>query len=96
MADNDFITRSRDAGSDAVQKAQDTLEQVLGQINRASEQMNKASEDQARQAQEFVQDLLERGRVASERLVESVDKELRRRSPRSAGTSSSWSDASPS
>src|SRR3954452_1541006 len=77
MGDQDFISRSRDAGSEAVQRTQDALEQVLAQINRASDQLNKASEDQARQAQEFVQELLERGRSTSERLVESVDKELR-------------------
>ncbi len=55
MADNDFLSRSRDAGSDAVQKAQDALEQVLGQINRASDNL----------------------KTTSERLVESIDKELR-------------------
>ena len=55
MADNDFLSRSRDAGSDAVQKAQDALEQVLGQINRASDNL----------------------KTTSERLVESLDKELR-------------------
>jgi hypothetical protein len=55
VADNDFLSRSRDAGSDAVQKAQDALEQVLGQINRASDNL----------------------RTTSERLVESLDKELR-------------------
>jgi hypothetical protein len=55
VADNDFLSRSRDAGSDAVQKAQDALEQVLGQINRASDNL----------------------KTTSERLVESIDKELR-------------------
>ena len=44
MADNDFLSRSRDAGSDAVQKAQDALEQVLGQINRASDNLKTTSE----------------------------------------------------
>ena len=77
MADNDLISRTREAGSDVMEKAQDALEQVVGQINRASEQMNKATEDQARQAQDFVADLIERGRAASERLLEIVEKELR-------------------
>ena len=51
MADNDFISRSREAGNDAAKRAQDALDQVLGQINR--------------------------GRAATDRLLEIVDKELR-------------------
>ena len=39
--------------------------------------MNKASQDQARQAQELVQDLLERGQAASEKLLENLERELR-------------------
>ena len=55
MPDNDFLSRSRDAGADAVRAAQEALEDVLSQINKASENL----------------------RTNSERLIESVDKELR-------------------
>ena len=34
MPDSDFLARSRDAGTEAVQKGQDALEQLLNQIGR--------------------------------------------------------------
>ena len=66
MADNDFLSRSRDAGGEALQRAQDALEQLANQLTRASEQLNRDAESQRKQAQDLVSDLLERGRAASE------------------------------
>ena len=39
--------------------------------------MTKASQDQARQVQELMQELLERGQAASERLLENLEREMR-------------------
>ncbi len=77
MADNDFLSRSRDAGGEALQRAQDALEQLAKQLSRASEQLNRDAESQRKQAQDLVSDLLERGRAASDKLMESVESELR-------------------
>ncbi len=77
MADNDILARSRDAGSDAMQKASDAIDQLVSQLNKASDQVNQRSEEQLRQAQEYMTDAFERGRKATERLVDSVEKELR-------------------
>ena len=73
MADNDFLSRSRDAGEEALQRAQDALEQLSKQLSRASEQLNRDAESQRKQAQDLVSDLLERGRAASDKLLESVE-----------------------
>jgi hypothetical protein len=75
MADHER-PHARD-GAEALQRAQEALEQLARQLTRASEQLTRDAETQARQAQQLVQDLFERGRVASERLVEAVEAELK-------------------
>jgi polyhydroxyalkanoate synthesis regulator phasin len=66
MAQNDLINRSLEAGRDASQKTQDRLEALVRDLT-------KAADDQRAQAQQLVQDLIDRSRRNSEQLFESLD-----------------------
>ena len=77
MSDPDFLARSKDVGAQAAQRTQELMEQIAAQLTRASEQFNRDAEAQARQGQDLIQELFERGRAATERLIDTVEAELR-------------------
>jgi polyhydroxyalkanoate synthesis regulator phasin len=70
MAQNELINRSLDAGKDVTQWTQERLETLLRDLT-------KSAEDQRNQAQQLLQDLVERSRTTTEQLVETVDREIR-------------------
>jgi polyhydroxyalkanoate synthesis regulator phasin len=70
MAQNELINRSLDAGKDVTQRTQERIETLLRDLT-------KNAEDQANQAQQLFQDLVERSRTTTEQLVEVVDREIR-------------------
>jgi len=70
MAQRDLLKSSLDAGRDVTAKAQERLEAVLNEIT-------KAAQDQADQVQKFTQEIVERSRKSYEKLLKSLDTEIR-------------------
>src|SRR4051794_23503383 len=70
MAQGDFVNRSIDAGRDVTQRTQERIEALLREVA-------KVTEEQTSQAQQLVQELVERSRATTEQFVEVVDRELR-------------------
>jgi len=70
MTQRDPVRGALGAGRDATQKAQDNLESLVRDIQ-------KATEDQANQLSSSIQDFVDRSRRNAERLVEVVDREVR-------------------
>jgi len=70
MAPRDLFKNPLDAGREVTQVAQDRLESVLVSIQQAAEQ-------QADQVQTMTNDMMERSRKHSERLLEVIDREIR-------------------
>jgi polyhydroxyalkanoate synthesis regulator phasin len=70
MAQRDLLNRSLDAGREVSQKTQDRVEALLRDLTRAAE-------DQAQQAQQLVQELVERSRTTTEQIIDVIDRELR-------------------
>lgn len=70
MAQRDLLKSSLDAGRDVTAKAQERLEAVLNEIT-------KAAQDQADQVQKFTQEVVERSRKSYEKLLKSLDTEIR-------------------
>jgi len=70
MAQRDLLNRSLDAGKDVTQRTQDRIEALLNDLA-------KNAEEQRTQAQQVVQDLVERSIANTEQLVEAIDREIR-------------------
>jgi polyhydroxyalkanoate synthesis regulator phasin len=70
MAQRDLLRSSLDAGREVSQKTQDRVEALLRDFTRAAE-------DQAQQAQQLVQELVERSRATTEQVIDVIDRELR-------------------
>ncbi len=70
MAQRDLLNRSLDAGKDVTQRTQDRVEALL-------KELAKNAEDQANQAQQSLQELVDRSRSNTEHLVETIERELR-------------------
>lgn len=70
MTQRDPVRGALGAGRDATQKAQENLESLVRDIQ-------KATEDQANQLSTSIQEFVDRSRRNAERLVEIVDREVR-------------------
>ena len=70
MDQRDLLNRSLDAGREVTQKTQDRIEALVRELA-------KAAEEQAGQAQQLVQEVVERSRATTEQVIEVVDRELR-------------------
>src|SRR3954452_21790121 len=70
MAQRDLLIRSIEAGRDVSQRTQEALETLVREVA-------KAAEAQTSQAQQLVQELVERSRTTTEQIIETIDRELR-------------------
>jgi polyhydroxyalkanoate synthesis regulator phasin len=70
MDQRDLLNRSLDAGREVTQKTQDRIEALVRELA-------KAAEEQAGQAQQLVQEVVERSRATTEQVIDVVDRELR-------------------
>ncbi len=70
MGQRDLLKSSLDAGRDVTARAQERLEAVLNELT-------KAAQDQADQVQKFTHEVVERSRKSYERLLKSLDTEIR-------------------
>src|SRR3954468_17961191 len=70
MSERDLLNRSIEAGRDVTPRTQDRIEALVREVA-------KVAEDQAAQAQQVLQELVEVSRSITEQVVEVIDRELR-------------------
>lgn len=70
MTQRELLSRSLDAGRDVTNRTQDVLAALLTEISRTAQQ-------QADQAQQLAQDLADRSKSNTDRMLELVDREIR-------------------